>query len=268
MQRGAASLAGPVHIDRVEGLLSPFRHPRSSQRLPAILPRLVRRLDPSRVERQRRRRGILLPLAVALALAIALHSNDLGRVVRTALVRLVQANYLWPIEIGLADIATGLATVGVGDRVDVGPRVINLAERTDGVGQGDKRGVGRDDAVIGRAALVLNLLNEDQVRGAHVVDDVGGNLGQVSRVGCEVLNVVAANGEGLALPAAAEAGGRGGSRGRSGGFESCQWEDGVETEGLGDDACDGLQLIAHLVGVRVLGAVQGSANDDNFRVGV
>jgi len=249
MHRRTAPLGREVHIHRKERLLRPLSHPRRRNRLATGRPRLARRLDAPGVEAQRR------------------PGKDLSLVAPRTGVELIQRQHLRTIQVRLADVPTGLAAVLVGDGVDAGEGVGHTArEGLDGRGEGGEGGVGGDDAVVGGAAGVLDLLDEDEVGGLEVGDDVGGDLGEVRGVGGEVLDVVVADGEGAAVGGGLEAGGRGGGGREGGELERCEGEDGVESEGVLDDAGNVLEGVAHLGGGGVFGAVEGAADEDGFWV--
>src|SRR5207247_8810141 len=78
------------------------------------------------------------------------------------------------VQEDLPDVAARLPAVGIVDRVDLPPRVRRPAGPRDGGGerrQGDVRG---DRTVVGRPAVVLDLLDRDQVRRREVRDDHAG----------------------------------------------------------------------------------------------
>src|SRR5262249_6231581 len=74
----------------------------------------------------------------------------------------------------LPDVAAGLAAVGVVDRVDLAPLVRRSAGCGDGGDQLAEGLVGGHRAVVGGAAVVLDLLQGQQVGGGQVVHDDGG----------------------------------------------------------------------------------------------
>ncbi len=90
-----------------------------------------------------------------------------------------------------ADVAAGLAAVSVVDRVDLAELVGRAAFRLD---RGDElvQRLGRiHDPIVRRPVVVLDLLEREQVRRAHVVDDEGRELLEL-RIGIariEVLDV-------------------------------------------------------------------------------
>ncbi len=260
MQRRAAPLTRPVHIDSIKRPLGPAGPPHRSKRLPARRPRRIRGVNPSRVERQARR--------ATKPLALTLRRDNLCRIGGTARVGLVQTHDFRAVEVRLADVATRLAAVGVGDGVDGGEGVGDAADGADGFDEGGEGGVGGDDAVVGGAGVVLDFLDEEEVGGFEVVCDVGGDLGEVGGGRGEVLDVVAADGDGGAFACAAEGGGGDGRGGEGGRFDGGQGEDVVEAECLLDHAGDVLELVAHLGGGGVLGAVERGADDDGLWVRV
>ena len=67
-----------------------------------------------------------------------------------------------------ADVAAGLAAVGEVDRVDLAPLVLRAAGGDDRRGEHVERLVGGDRAVVGRAVVVLDLLEGDDVGAVQV----------------------------------------------------------------------------------------------------
>src|SRR5690349_4462185 len=119
MQRRAAPLTRPVHVDGIKRPPRPLGAPRRRQRLPAVPPRLVGWLDPAGVERQARR--ATESLAAVTAAATTLPRHDLSRVAATARAGPVQLKNLGAVEVRLADIPPRLAAVKVRTgRVDGG----------------------------------------------------------------------------------------------------------------------------------------------------
>jgi hypothetical protein len=225
MQRGATAFAAPVHIHRVERLLGLLRSPGGSERLPATLPSITCRLNPAGIERQRRA-GHCRTFALG-------RGNDLRCVVGAALVGLVQADYIRSVEVCLADVAAWLTAVEVTRRrINAGEGVLDLAELVDRISQGSEGGIGRHDTIIGRSTVVLHFLDEDEVRCVQVVDQMSCDFGQMCRRRGKVLNVVAADGDGVTLAAAAKGGRRCGDGGIDLDLDGGEGEDGVESVGL------------------------------------
>lgn len=251
MQRRRAALGRKVHINSEEGLVhgSVDGAPLRDKGLAAGVPRRVCGVDAARVILER---GAL---------------EDLVGVECAARVRLVELDDVGLVEVRDADVAARLASVLSVDGVDDDPIVYNTGLGLDGCRQGGEGEVGGDDTVVGSAVVVLDLLDEDEVGRLEVVHDVGGDGGEVGDGRREVLDVVVADGDAPAVAAADEGGG-----GRVVGGVLCdcdagQGEDAVEAKGVCDDAGDLGELVAHL-GLGVLCAVEGGANDDGLGVGV
>lgn len=251
MQRRGTALGRKVHVDSEEGLVdgpvdgAPLR----DEGLAAGVPRRVGGVDAARVVLER---GAL---------------EDLVGVEGAARVRLVELDDVGLVEVRDADVAARLAAVLAVDGVDDDPVVRDAGLGLDGGRQGGEGEVGGDDAVVGGAVVVLDLLDKDEVGGLEVVHDVGGDGGEVSDGRGEVLDVVVADGDASAVAAADEGGG---GRVVGGVFCDCdagQGEDAVEAKGVCDDAGDLGELVAHL-GLGVLCAVEGRADDDGLGVGV
>src|SRR5690606_39904575 len=99
------------------------------------------------------------------------------------------------VEERLADVAARLAAVRLVGRVDRTPRVAGTAGRLDGLDQLRQGQVRGDRAVVGGAAVVLDLLQGHDVRRPQVVHDRGGVRGEGVVGGVQVLHVVGGDGE-------------------------------------------------------------------------
>ena len=96
-----------------------------------------------------------------------------------------------------ADVAARLAAVLVVDRVDLAELVGRPAGGRDGGDELVERRGGIDDAVVGGAVVVLDLLEREDVRRAQVVDDQAGERLELRRgvARVEVLDVERADRE-------------------------------------------------------------------------
>jgi len=121
------------------------------ERLAARAPDGVRGADPSRRQRQRQ-------LAVALD-----DRRPGGRAVHARGAAVDERHPRGVEQEHDADVAAGLAAVLVVDRVDLAPVVARAARRDDRVPQLRERLARGDHAVVGRAGVVLDLLDRDDV---------------------------------------------------------------------------------------------------------
>ena len=160
--------------------LAPAELELARQWLAARGPHRVGRVDPPRRQRERR-------VAVALD-----HRRARGRAVDRRRAAIDERDARRVEQEDDADVAAGLAAVLVVDRVDLAPAVARAARGHDRVGQLGQRLVGRDRAVVGRAGVVLHLLDRHDVGLGEVGDHA---LGQAlvlggGVAGRQVLDVV------------------------------------------------------------------------------
>jgi hypothetical protein len=89
----------------------------------------------------------------------------------------VEADGVGAVEVGVADVAAWLATFLVVEWVDIDPFIgdgrASVRESGDEGGEGE---IGGDYAVVCSAVVVLNFLEEEDVRGSEVVDDLSGDI--------------------------------------------------------------------------------------------
>ena len=119
MQATASSLGSKVNVHCEENVGFVFtclsnNLPLRNQRLPARCPRLICRIDTSRVVLQRRAGKYLVGVESA------------------AWVRLVEADKVWFVEIGDADVAAWLATILIVSGCDIRECVVWATSRGDG----------------------------------------------------------------------------------------------------------------------------------------
>lgn len=228
-----------MHVDSEEGLLgAPDRLPLSGKRLAAVVPDRVGWINATRVELKRR--------AVENSIDIA----------GTSLVGLDELNNVRAVEVRLTNVTTGLATVNVVVGHNLSPLIHDTAGRFNTIGKSSEGLVSRHDTIVGSAAVVLDLLEEDQVRSAQLLDDLSNNKRQVSRLGVQVLSVVVSDGDALAGPLAGETDGRV-LRVRSlADFNGSKRKDTVETKGVCHNARDLANKVTELGVVGVLCTVQ------------
>lgn len=165
VESGRAALAAHVDVDGKENLAALLGPPLSGEGLAAVVVGRVGGVDAA---------GVELELGAV---------EDLVGVEAAALVGLVELDDVGAVHVGLADVATGLATVLVVDGLDLGEVVVDARGLADGIGEGGEGHVGRGNAVVGRAGVVLDLLEEDEIGQAELVDDLIDDAGQVLGVG-------------------------------------------------------------------------------------
>lgn len=215
MQGSRAALAAKVDVDSKERLLCALdRLPFSHKRLAAVIPGRVGRVNSSRVVLER---GTI--------------ENGVD-VVGATLIGLDELNSIRAVEISLANVTTGLATVLVVVRLDLGPLVNNTAGLLNAIGQSSESLVGGNDTVIGSATVVLDFLEEKQVRSSQLLNDLLDDKRQVGRSRVKVLGVVVCNCDALARSLAGEADGRVLSVGRLADLGGSQGKNAVESKGV------------------------------------
>jgi hypothetical protein len=215
VQGSRATLATKVDVDSKERLLCTLdRLPLSYERLAAIIPGRVGRVNSSRVVLER---GTI--------------DNGVD-VVRSTLIGLDELNSIRTVEISLANVTAGLATILVVVRLDLSPFVNNTAGLLNTVGQGSESLIGGNDTIIGSATVVLNFLEEKQVRSSQLLNDLLDDKRQVCRSRVEVLGVVVCNGDALARALAGEADGRVLSVGRLANLGGSQGKNAIEAKGV------------------------------------
>lgn len=101
------------------------------------------------------------------------------------------------VEQDVADVAAGLAAVRLVLRVDPLAGVCRSAGSLDGRNELRHRLISRDGAVVGGTAVVLDLLDREDVRAAQVVHDLAGEAGEllVGILRCKVLDVEGGHGQ-------------------------------------------------------------------------
>lgn len=103
------------------------------------------------------------------------------------------------VQVGSTNVTAGGAAVLVVGRRDVDEGVAGSAGRGDSCSERREGEVGGGDVVVGRAIIVLDLLEEHEVWGVEVLDDVRCDGGQVGALGPQVLDVVGTEGEAIAF---------------------------------------------------------------------
>ena len=251
MKTGGSALAGKVHVDSEERLLSPFNSsPLSNKGLTALSPRIVGRVDTSRI--------ILEQGSV----------NDLISIETTALVGLVELDNIGTVEIRASNVTAGLASVLAILGLYLDEVVFYAASLGKALGERGKGTVGADNAIVGRARTILNFLEKDEIGNEQLVDDLVNDLRQIGAVRGQVLGVIRGDGDALAGPRALKADRAmvgGGIADRS---NLSKREDAVESEGVGDDAGDIAVVVAHPSVTGVLCAINGTADDNSLWIGV
>lgn len=172
------------------------------------------------------------------------------------MIGLDELNSIRTVEIGLANVTTGLTAILVVVRLDLGPLVNNTAGLLDAIGQSSESLVGGNNTIIGSATVVLNFLEEKQVRCSQLLNDLLDDERQVSRCRVEVLGVIVCNCDALARSLAGEADGRMFSVGRLADLGGSQGKNAIEAKGVGDHASDVTNIVAEFSVTRVLGAIE------------
>lgn len=254
VQGRAAALGAKVNIDSEEGLGGIESLPGSNEGLAGGSPGCVGGIDPARVELERGAGQHLVGIGAGA----------------NAVCRLCQGQDGGLVEVRNADVAAGLTAVLVVNGSDLDPAVVDLAvgEVGDGKPEGLEGVGGVDDSVVGGAAVVLDLLQEDEIRGLESVDQLGGDGRQVGRRRAQVLDVEDAHCHAAAASRAGERGVARVERDGSSHADGSKGQDAVEAKSIGDDARDLGHLIAELGVGRVLGPVERGANQDGLRVGI
>lgn len=248
---GRAALARLVDIDGEEGLAGALeRLPGGSDRLAAVLPGAIARLNAARVE---------LELGTLENLVLVGGATTVG---------LVKLQDVGAVDEGGADVTTGGATIKVVLGDDLGEVVHDATKLLDARGKGSESDVTDDGAVIGLARVILDLLKEHEVGSEHLLDDLGGNALHVGRVRVQVAGVVVGDGDAAARLLRLEGDGRVISGGVLEGSDGSKGQDAVEAEGVVDETGDVAEIVAHLGVVGVLGPVSRGSNDDGLGVGV
>lgn len=250
MEGGRAALAAHVHIDGEEDLAALLGLPLGGEGLAAVIVRRVAGVDAAGVVLERR--------AV----------EDLVGVGAAALVGLVEVQDVGAVQVRLADVAAGLAAVLVVEGVDVGEVVAHARLSLQSSGQRAQREAGRGDAVVGRARVVLDLLDEDEIGEAELVHNLVDDAGQMGRVGGQVLRVVGRDSDATAVAGAVEGYGRKLGGGFGNGGDGGKRQEAVKAKGVVDDTSDVAKVVAELRVVGVLRAIQGSADDDGLGIGI
>lgn len=240
-----------MHVDGEEGLLGSLdRLPHGNKGLAAVVPSSVCGIDASRV--------VLEGRAV----------EHLVGGIRSSSVGLDELDNVRSVQECCANVATRLATVLVVHGIDLSPGVLNTAGCLNTIGKGRQCLVGSNNAIVGGARVVLNLLQEDQVGNAQLADDLLNNKRQVSRLGVKILSVVIRHRDALARAFAGKANSRVlgvGALLRLGGG---QRKNTIEAKGIGDNTSDFSHVVAELGVVGILGTIQGRANGDGLGVGI
>lgn len=240
-----------MHVDGEEGLLAAVDGPPlGHNRLTARIPRRVGRVDTP---------GVILEQGPL---------ENLVCVDAAALVRLVQLDDIGTVEVCAADVAAGLTAIYAILRLHLGKVILDAASLKEALGERGEGKVGADNAVVGGARAILNLLEDDEIGSAQLVDDLVNDLGEVRAIGGEVLGVVGGDGDTLAGALAGEADSVVLGGGIADGGDVGEGEDAVETKGVVDDSGDVAVIVAHLGVIRVRSAIERSADDNGLGVGI
>lgn len=166
MQAGRAALAAEVDVDGEEDLVGALDGlPHGDERLPG---------------------GLEVGVGLSDAAGVVLDGravDDGVFVVAASGVGLVQLDGVRAVQVRAANVAARLAAVLAVDGGHLDEVVPDARGLFDALRQGRQGEVGRGDAVVDGARVVLDLLEEDEVRGAQLGDDLGYDAGQVRRVG-------------------------------------------------------------------------------------
>lgn len=202
-----------------------------NQRLAGVAPGVVERIDAAGVEFEFGAGEDLVLVSCGAGVRVA--KGEEGRLV----------------EVGDADVAVGLTAVLVVDGRDLGEGIGDARELLNGVGKSLQRYIAGNNAAFGGTVIVLDFLEEYDVGGAEVVDDLVCDEGEMRRGRGEVLDVVGAKGEALTGTV---------------GFQGCGWrkqrqgirsdrergerEDAIEPESVGHDAGNIAEGVSELGG--------------------
>ena len=251
VEGGGATLAGLVDVDGEEGLAVALDGlPGGSEGLAALGPGGAGGGNAA---------GVELELGAL---------EDLVDIGGGTLVGVVQLNDVGAVDVGNADVTTGGTTILVVLGDNLGEVVHDAAELLNAGSQGGEGHVAGDGAVVGGTRVVLDLLEEDEIGGEHLLDDLGGNALHVGRLGVEVASVVVGDGDSTASTIGLERDGRVLGSGVADGRDTGQRQNAVEAEGLVDDTGDVAEEVTHAGVVGVLGTIGGGSNDDGLRVGI
>ena len=251
VDRSRTTLASKVHVDGEERLLGSLdRLPHGNKGLTAVIPSSVCGINAARV--------VLEGRAVE-HLVGSIGSSGVG---------LDELDNVRSVQECCANVATRLTTVLVVHGIDLSPGVLDTAGFLNTISKGRQCQVGRNNTVIGGTRVVLNFLQEDQVRSAQLVDDLLNNEREVSRLGVEVLSVVVGDGDTLARVLAGEANGRVLGIRALLGLGGSQRKNAIEAKGVGDNTGDFSDVVTELGVVGILGTVEWRANGDGLGVGI
>lgn len=228
VQSRRTALAAHVDVDGEENLAGAlYRLPHGCEGLAAVVIGRVGRIDATRVELELR--------AV----------ENLVFVQAASLVGLVQLQGIGAVQVGAADVTSWLATVLSVDRLDLCKVVLHTRSSLDAACERRERDIGRGDAVILAARVVLHLLQEDEIRRVELVDDLVDNVWHVVRVGHQVLGVVDTSSDAAAVTSAVKRDWWELGRGVLLRGKSSERQHAVEAKGIIDDSGDVTEVVTH-----------------------
>lgn len=244
------ALAAHVDIDGEEDLAAALRLPLRSEGLAAVVVGRVGRVDAARIVLE------LRPV------------EDLVGVQAAALVGLVQLDDVGAEQVGLTNVAARLAAILVVDGLNLGKVVSDSGCLLNGAREGGEGYVGRSHAVIGGPRVVLDLLDEDEIGVAELVDNLVNNARKMGRVRCQVLRIVGSDGHTSAVAGAVEGDGRVFERSLGDRGHSSQRENAVEAKIVVNDTGNVAEIVAEFGIGWVLGTVKRSTHGDGLWVGI
>lgn len=172
------------------------------------------------------------------------------------------------VEVCGANVAAGLAAVLVVYGGEVDEAVVGAGgEGVDGVAESGQCDVCGDNSVVHCAVVVLDLLEEEEIRGFQVLHDVGGDGLEIVGSGLEVLDIVLAYSDTITRPAGLQSGRRWYSRtSRRDSSDHGSGENSVEAKALSDHTSDLFQRITQESRRGVCRAIEWAADENGFGV--
>lgn len=186
----------------------------------------------------------------------------------TALVGVVELDHVGAVDVGHADVTTGGTTILVVDGHNLSVIIDNAAERLNPGSERVKGHVSCHGAVVGSTRVVLDLLQEDEVRGLHLLDNLGSDAFHVDGAGVEIASVVVGDADATAVARRFERDGWVVGSSILLGRDSRKGQNTVETKGVVNQASNVAEEVTHLGVIRVSGPIGRGSNDDGLGVGI